>query len=182
MIIVAPAVPAPPIANFLPSPQNGPAPLTTTFTDTSTGAPTSWAWDFGDGQTSTVQNPPAHLYTNTGNFFVKLTVMNAGGSNAITKTVSTNVVCLAPTAVFTVSPLIGKKKQDPFTVTDASANMGTAGCNNIWSWNWGDGGGNSSTKTPPSHLYDAQGTFTIQLTASNTAGTSTTSRVVVVTP
>ena len=46
--------------------------MTTDFVDNSTGA-TSWAWDFGDGNTSTDQNP-SHTYTGPGTFIVTLTV------------------------------------------------------------------------------------------------------------
>jgi PKD repeat protein len=57
---------------------SGPAPLTVNFTDLSTGNPTAWAWTFGDGQTSTLQNPP-HTYQNPGNYTVSLTVSFATG-------------------------------------------------------------------------------------------------------
>ncbi|HET6227246.1 MAG TPA: M4 family metallopeptidase [Bacteroidia bacterium] len=55
------------------------------FKDLSSGKPTSWAWDFGDGQTSTTQNP-AHTYTVSGTYTVKLTATNATGGNTETKT------------------------------------------------------------------------------------------------
>jgi large repetitive protein len=61
------------------------------FTDASTNAPTSWAWDFGDGTTSTLQNP-THTYATEGTKTVALTVTNAGGSNTMTKTAYINVV------------------------------------------------------------------------------------------
>ncbi len=182
VITVQAAIPAPPVANFTASPQNGPAPLAVTFTDTTTGAPTSWAWSFGDGTTSTAQNPPLHTFVNTGNFTVTMTATNAGGSSTFTKTITTNIVCQAPVANFSVSPSSGKKKVASFVVTDSSTNMGTAGCNNIWSWNWGDGSGNSSLQSPPGHVYQSAGTDAIQLTVSNSAGSSTFSRTVTVTP
>lgn len=51
----------------------GDVPLTVTFTDTSSGdtAPTSWSWNFGDGGTSTLQNP-VHTYTVPGTYTVTL--------------------------------------------------------------------------------------------------------------
>lgn len=55
-----------------------------TFTDQSTGSPTSWLWDFGDGTTSTEQNP-THTYAQTGAYTVDLTVTNAGGSDLESK-------------------------------------------------------------------------------------------------
>lgn len=50
------------------------------FTDKSTNAPTSWAWDFGDGQTATTQNP-THTYTASGKYTVKLVAKNATGQD-----------------------------------------------------------------------------------------------------
>jgi len=50
------------------------------FKDTSANIPTSWLWDFGDGTTSTEQNP-THVYTKTGTYTVKLTVTNPSGNN-----------------------------------------------------------------------------------------------------
>jgi PKD repeat protein len=171
-----------PVAIFTASPSSGSPPLTVTFTNASTGVPTSWAWNFGDGQSSNLQNPPPHVYANTGTFTVTLTVSNAGGSSTATQTVTTNAVCIAPNASFSVSPLSGKKKKASFVVTDSSSNMSNPGCNNTWSWNFGDGTGNSSLQAPPGHVYDSQGTYTIQLNVANSAGTSTASHVVTVTP
>ncbi|HBA73700.1 MAG TPA: hypothetical protein DER40_06800 [Geobacter sp.] len=54
--------------------------LNVQFTDTSTGNPTSWLWDFGDGGTSTSQNP-SHTYANSGTYSVSLTASNITGSN-----------------------------------------------------------------------------------------------------
>ncbi|HEB88807.1 MAG TPA: PKD domain-containing protein, partial [Deltaproteobacteria bacterium] len=61
----------------------GTGPLAVQFTDTSTGVPpTSWMWDFGDGTTSTAQNP-AHTYTSIGAYTVTFTATNAFGSDTI---------------------------------------------------------------------------------------------------
>ncbi|AKB32998.1 cell surface protein [Methanosarcina siciliae HI350] len=62
-----------PVAAFTASPTSGDAPLTVNFTDESTGSPTSWSWDFGDGDTSTEQSP-SHTYSKAGNYTVNLTV------------------------------------------------------------------------------------------------------------
>lgn len=61
-------------------------PVTVTFTDKSTGEPTTWLWEFGDGSTSDQQNP-SHEYTEAGIYTVRLTVTNALGSSWITKLV-----------------------------------------------------------------------------------------------
>lgn len=59
---------------------SGPAPLTVQFTDISTGAPIEWAWEFGDGATSTEQHP-VHTYTTAGAYTVNLTVTNGYDSD-----------------------------------------------------------------------------------------------------
>jgi len=74
-----------PVAAFSASPTSGTKPLKVQFTDKSTGSPTSWKWDFGDGTTSTTHNP-LHTYIKKGKLTVSLTVKNAAGSN--TKTIS----------------------------------------------------------------------------------------------
>jgi len=56
------------------------------FSDESTGEPTSWLWDFGDGQTSQQQNP-SHTYTTSGSKSVTLVVSNASGSDSTVKDV-----------------------------------------------------------------------------------------------
>jgi PKD repeat protein len=72
--------PVPPIANFYAYPTSGPLPLNVNFTDQSTGNPSSWYWDFGDGLTSTVQNP-THTYSTAGTYSVSMTAENEYGSN-----------------------------------------------------------------------------------------------------
>lgn len=73
-----------PVANFTASVISGPVPLTVQFTDTSTGAPTSRSWNFGDGNTSSVQNP-VHTYTSIGRYNVTLTATNSAGSDTLTR-------------------------------------------------------------------------------------------------
>ena len=73
-------------ANYVANPTTGVAPLAVNFTDASTGRPTSWSWDFGDGTTSTLRNP-SHSYAKSGVYTVALTVRDNGGvANVITKT------------------------------------------------------------------------------------------------
>jgi PKD repeat protein len=73
-----------PVASFTASPTSGYVPLAVQFTDTSSGSPTSWTWDFGDGYTSTSQNP-SHTYRAAGTYTVTLTVTNSAGSNTVTQ-------------------------------------------------------------------------------------------------
>jgi len=77
--------PVPPTAQFVGAPVSGDFPLNVSFTDQSSGAPTSWSWTFGDGGTSLAQNP-SHTYTAIGNYTVNLTATNAAGSDVATRT------------------------------------------------------------------------------------------------
>jgi PKD repeat protein len=94
--------PPPPVASFSGHPTCGTAPLTVTFTDSSTNSPTSWSWTFGDGGASTSRNP-SHVYTAVGTYTVALTATNAGGSNSITRTnyISALVPPVPPEPAFT---------------------------------------------------------------------------------
>ena len=72
-----------PVANFDATPTTGQAPLLVKFSDTSTNSPTIWNWNFGDGTSSSVQNP-THTF-NAGSYTVTLTASNSGGSQYPTK-------------------------------------------------------------------------------------------------
>ncbi len=74
---------ATPVAAF----SDVPSALSVDFTDESTGGVASWAWTFGDGGTSTLQNP-SHVYAAAGNYSVTLTVTNGVGSDSITHDVA----------------------------------------------------------------------------------------------
>ena len=82
-----------PTADFVAEPTSGDAPLTVQFTDQSTDNPTSWQWDFGDGGSSTEQNP-SHTYTNPGKYTVSLTATNDCGSD--TKTIPDCIEVIPP--------------------------------------------------------------------------------------
>ncbi len=85
-----------PIADFSASNTNAAINETITFTDESAFSPTSWAWDFGDGETSTEQNP-THAYAEAGTYTVQLTVENENGSDTEIKedyiTVEQGIIC-----------------------------------------------------------------------------------------
>ena len=75
-----------PVANFSGTPTSGNAPLSVTFTNSSTGTgPLTYAWTFGDGGTSTAANP-VYAYATAGTYTVTLTTTNACGSDGETKT------------------------------------------------------------------------------------------------
>jgi PKD repeat protein len=73
-----------PVTDFVATPTSGIPPLTVQFTDTTIGTPSSWNWNFGDGTTTTLQNP-SHTYTAIGDYTVTLTTTNVFGSNTVTK-------------------------------------------------------------------------------------------------
>jgi len=73
-----------PTPNFSASVTSGCSPLVVDFNDLSTGNPTSYFWDFGNGATSTIKNPST-TYFKEGVYTVKLTVTNNRGSNTLTR-------------------------------------------------------------------------------------------------
>jgi len=152
-----------PTANFSATPLSGAPPLSTTFTDTSTGPVTAWSWDFGDGGTSTLQNP-VHVYTTAGAYTVSLTVTGTGGSDTKTQT-GYITVSTPPVAGFTATPLSGAAPLSA-AFTDTSTGSVTT-----WSWDFGDGG--TSTLRNPVHTYTTAGAYTVGLTVTGPGGSDT---------
>ena len=143
------------------------------FSDTSTGYPDAWSWDFGDGSISSAQNP-VYSYATTGLKTVALhAYMSENGTitNTITKTNYINVTAApppAPVADFTGTPTtvsLGTTVQ----FNDTSAYSPTS-----WSWNFGDSGGSSLQN--PTHLYTSIGVYNVSLTATNAQGSSTATK------
>jgi kumamolisin len=78
---------APPIkitADFTATPLTIKRGQSVTFTDISSGNPTSWYWDFGNGHVSTQQNP-IQIFTTVGNYTIKLTASNSNSNDKVTK-------------------------------------------------------------------------------------------------
>ncbi|MGP7990781.1 PKD domain-containing protein [Methanoregula sp.] len=160
-----------PEPNFIATPVSGSAPLTVQFTDTSTGNPGRWSWDFGDGQGgSAIQNPKYTFYCNVNGansliIPVKLYVWSNSGICKIesdwpgeceNKTVNIILTSLPPNSAFTATPTSGPA---PLTVqfTDTSPWTPTG-----WYWTFGDG--TTSTIKNPSHSYTISGVYTATLT------------------
>ena len=163
--------PLPPVANFAGTPTSGTSPLTVTFTDNSTNMPTSWSWSFGDGSSvNATQRNPVHTYANAGTYTVSLTATNDGGSNTKTSANYITVNVPAPVANFAGTPTSGAV---PLTVTftDSSTNTPTS-----WNWSFGDGSSVNATMQNPVHTYASTGTYTVALTATNSAGSNTFTR------
>lgn len=146
--------PLPPVADFTHSSGSwvGQA---ISFTSTATGA-YSYAWDFGDGASSSQPNP-THAYTAAGSYPVILTVTNPAGADSTTQTVE-----ILYQASFTTSGPDWLGQETSFTNTTLTAGDTT------YAWNFGDG--QTSAVETPTHTYAAAGIYTVTLTAANSAG------------
>jgi PKD repeat protein len=124
-----------PAADFSGTPTSGLAPLAVNFTDLSAGGPTAWSWTFGDGGTSSSQNP-SHTYTVPGVYNVALTITNACGNNTMTK--SSYVTVTGPTTTITYD--------------DFETGLG----------NYSDGGADMSRYTAGTHAWEGVAAADVQ--------------------
>jgi len=133
---------------------------TIAFTDSSTNNPTAWSWDFGDGNSDTVQHP-SHTYSAAGTYSVCLTATNfVGTSSSYCEYVT--VGNAAPLALFVAS-----------TTNDPEVIINEYSLNNPTSWDWTFGDGATDTAQNPTHTYASAGTYEICLVASNQYGSDT---------
>ncbi len=148
------------------NPQSGAAPLVVDFAAQDIGQTNivDWQWDFGDGGTSTEQNPP-YTYTNAGTFWAKVSATGAGSTSARDSVLIT--VTNPPNVNISVSPSAGNA---PLIVTVSVANSG--GPVDTWSWDFGNGT-TSSEQNPPPQTFSIPGNYIIELTATNASGSST---------
>lgn len=153
---------APPVADFAAPAVEGRGPLTVAFRDLSTGVPTSWTWDFGDGASSSAQNP-THTFDALGSYTVSLTAHNRHGSDTATRVDYVLVDVIPPVADFDATPTGGLS---PLTVQ--FSDLSTGGLPTTWLWDFGDGA--TSTQPSPSHVYTASGFYTVSLTVTNPYG------------
>jgi PKD repeat protein/DMSO/TMAO reductase YedYZ molybdopterin-dependent catalytic subunit len=150
-----------PDASFTADPLSGTAPLSVAFTDTSKGESiTTWSYNFGDGSSASEKNP-THIYTTAGTYTASLTVTNSAGSSTAYATVT--VIPKPPVADFTATPVSGPM---PLAVKFTDASTGASSR----AWKFGDG--STSTETNPTHTYSGVGTYTVNLTVQNAAGSS----------
>ncbi|MCK9593389.1 MAG: PKD domain-containing protein [Methanoregula sp.] len=162
-------VPVVPTAAFTTDVQTGTAPLTVHFTDGSTGTtPLTYAWDFtNDGSVdSTVQNP-SYTYTTAGTYTVKLTVTNIAGSDSELKTnyITAGTQISPPVAGFFTDVTSGPA---PLSIkfTDTSTGTGIT----AWMWDFNNDWVIDSTAQNPSFVYTVPGTYSVNLTVTNSAG------------
>jgi PKD repeat protein len=126
--IATPSVTTSPIATFTASTTSGDAPLTVAFTDTSTGSPTSWAWNFGDGAVSTNQSP-THIFETAGTFTITLTASNVNGGNSTSaQIVVSSTVIPVPVATSTTPVTTGTESDD--NNSNNCNNCSSNNCNN----------------------------------------------------
>ena len=142
--------------------------LTCDFTDTSTdsqGSVVAWSWDFGDGTTSTAQNP-SRTYAAAGTYTVTLTATDdVGATDTFGRDVTVPSTNQGPTAAFTSSCT-----DLACTFTDTSAD----GDGTVVAWSWDFGDGATSVAQNPSHTYPGPGSYTVTLMASDDDGASDT--------
>ena len=139
--------------------------LEVSFQDESVSLATSWQWKFGDGNTSTLENP-MHTYAAPGSYTTCLTIFDSCGYDSMCQIIT--VDCLPEKPIFTTA-------HDNFEVgfTDQSAGNPTA-----WLWDFGDG--NTSTLQHPTHVYAAEGTYLVCLTTTSVCGIDSTCNSVIV--
>ncbi len=157
------------------------------FTDLSSspsGYISEWLWEFGDGQTTTVQYPASpnvsHVFPGPATFNVALTVTTtAGCEHSVIRTIT---ILPDPVANFSYSTSC---LSDPVIFNDLSQGNGADQITN-WSWNFGDpasGTSNTSSLQNPTHIYSQAGTYTVQLIITTTNGCmNEVSKVLVVSP
>lgn len=131
------------------------------FTNLSSGEDiSSFAWDFGNGETSTAENP-SMTFTAAGEYEVSLTVNNAlGCSNTFTQTVKINALPAVSFENALACSGAPTQFQDKSTVADGS----------VGSWKWDFGDGTTATERNPTHTFTEAGTYDVKLIITSVAG------------
>ncbi|WP_295883582.1 PKD domain-containing protein [uncultured Thiohalocapsa sp.] len=154
---------ATPSAAFTIAGATGVAPLDVAFTDASTGVIEAYAWDFGDGGSSS-QRSPSHTYASPGTYTISLDVTGPGGTSRATRPAAIVVSHAPPIADFTASSSTGPA---PLIVTFKDS---SAGAVDTYGWDFGDG--NTSTGQTAVHAYRDAGVYTVDLTVTGPGGSS----------
>lgn len=131
--------------------------LTINFSDNTVGSGLSYSWAFGDGNTSTAQNP-THTYAIPGSYTACLAITDSCGSDTLCQLIT---ACALPTAAYS------------FTTNLGQVNFSDGSSNGVTSWFWDFGDGNTSTQQNPMHTYANSGTYTACLTATDACGSDT---------
>jgi len=153
--------------------------LTVDFTSTGSSAEqgsqiVGYAWDFGDGSTSTQANP-RHAYPAAGTYEVELVVTDDAGAASAPATATVEVEHADPVASFEVTAT------GQTISVDASASTASDGATLTYTWDWDDGTAQGSGKTT-THMYDEPGTYEVTLTVADSLGSAdTTTRTIEIT-
>ena len=133
------------------------------------GSISTYAWNFGDGNTSSQANP-SHAFVNAGTYNVTLTVTDNDGAtdSAATTATITSPVNQLPSSVIA---------NGPFNATVGSTiGMSSSGSNDpdgsISSYTWNFGDGSTSNQANSTHSYAAAGNYTVTLTVTDNEGAS----------
>jgi gliding motility-associated-like protein len=155
-------LPSPPIIDFSIGPPSGCMPWRVVFKNLSQYADIkTYQWEFGDGDQSTEVNP-THVYQKPGTYSVSLAASNVTGK--VVRLIKTNVIEVypKPVASFDVKPKLIYLPGGVLYTSNLSFEATT------FFWDFGDG--ITSTEFKPEHIYREEGTYTIQLEASNQYG------------
>jgi len=160
-----------PVANFAGvAPLLGCVPLTVSFNDLSVagnGNIIQWVWDFGDGGTSTNQNP-SHTYLLTGSYSVSLQVTDINGCN--NDIVFQNYINVSSPPVINFTADVTTYCSVPFTVNFTNNTTGTGTITYLWLF----GDGSDTTVANPTHTYTVPGIYDVSLTATDQYGCQST--------
>lgn len=153
---------------FSATPRSGQVPLNVTFTDGSYGEPTSWFWQFGDGNTSSLQNP-THLYSTPGSYTVILQAMNSqtGGYGVWDHCINVRSgpePTLTPVPMEIIPAFSGSPQSGDAPLSVQFTDL-TSGNPTSWFWDFGDG--HSSTLQNPVNQYDEKGQYSVTLHTQN---------------
>ncbi len=157
------AAAAQPKAGFSASPVAGCSPLVVYFFDSSSGNPTQWRWDLGNGVTSQLRNPSA-TYFNPGTYTVRLIASNSQGADSLVRQEFITVYA-APLPDFSTD-----KSTGCFPLAVRFSDKSLAGSGSLVSWQWDFGDGTISTEKDPEHVYTSAGNFTVTLRVTNSFG------------
>ncbi|MFH1321972.1 MAG: PKD domain-containing protein [Bacteroidota bacterium] len=151
-----------PTASFSISDSIGCSPLSIQFTNTS-GNAVSYYWDFGNGNTSTLQNP-TNLYLTSGIYNVQMIAVSSNGQSDTITAYNLIAVVADPIADFYSTDTATCLSGFPVSFVNASLNS------DHWIWDFGDG--NTSTLQNPYHTYINPGYYNVTLVAGNIFGCS----------
>ena len=142
------------------------------FTDASTGNPTSWAWNFGDGTTASLQNP-IHIYNSSGIYSVTLFISSASCTDSVAVNVTVYSNPNPCQAAFSYS--VNSNNNLDYSFSDQSQ-----GNPFLWQWDFGDG--STSSAQNPNHIYAQAGNYSVSLKITTQSCIDSTTQQITVLP